>query len=70
MTGRVAPFVGKFAKFVGVLIITVRKLDKIKHVRVTWHGVCCSMWESALPLLAIALRLIPCYNLQETVSVF
>jgi len=28
------------------------------------------MWESALPLLAIALRLIPCYNLQETVSLF
>lgn len=37
MSGRVAPFVGKFAKFVRVVITTVRKLDKIKHVRVAWY---------------------------------
>lgn len=36
MSGRVAPFVGKFAKFVRVVITTVRELDNIKHVRVAW----------------------------------
>ena len=35
MSGRVAPFVGKFAKFV-LVITTVCELDNIKHVRVAW----------------------------------